>query len=506
MSKEHSHKEFEENMALIDMNHLRYEACESLCASQNTNRNQINFNPNAYANCVGGEQPSLLFNVGSSFTDGQKSMIQLTITVNISQSSPPEATTDAAYWAFGNNVAKANGGDSYNSGGSVLNLITEVNHQSKSGELLYRELYKNQTRSTSRLYQIDKSRRQYLGIMGSAQPNVKATTPLPQFPLYPVGVPVTLELPLMELSDFFGTSQLIPPMLLSGSILRLTLAKPKDAFIFYTANGTTIATTPLVPPVLSYSLKNMVAYLHQSELYDSVNSLILASANSLETNGLQFCYNTVFNTVYNPASSTFNFDIQLSAAKISSLVLKFRPKNGLSFPIANTALDAIDPVAAADLGELSNFTGTSDSNSLGFSIQIRLGNYIYPLFPIQSSTDMYQQTCNALNPISFSGGTDPDPLKTTNKLMAGTISYPEYSQPTILSDTLTQGVGTGGCLFGFSFERSSAVNIGGASSNNSRILSVEVSNMANASNFTCFASVNYLAIANVSTDNVVVNK
>ena len=90
--------------------------------------------------------------------------------------------------------------------------------------------------------------------------------------------------------------------------------------------------------------------------------------------------------------------------------------------------------------------------------------------------------------------------------MAGTISYPEYSQPTILSDTLTQGVGTGGCLFGFSFERSSAVNIGGASSNNSRILSVEVSNMANASNFTCFASVNYLAIANVSTDNVVVNK
>jgi len=508
MSKEHSHKEFEENMALIDMNHLRYEAPESLCASQNSNRNQINFNPNAYGNCIGGEQPSLLFNVGSSYTDGQKSMIQLTITVNISQTSPnPVPATDAYYWAFGNNFAKVNGGDSYNGGGSVLNLITEVNHQSKSGELLYRELYKNQTRSTSRLYQIDKSRRQYLGIMGSVQSNVKGNNPLPQFPLYPINVPVTFEIPLMELSDFFGTSQLIPPMLLSGSILRLTLAKPKDAFVFYNQAGTAVATTPLIPPVLNYSLKNMVAYLHQSELYDSVNSLILASANSLETNGLQFCYNTCFNTVFNPAGSTFNFDIQISCAKISSLVLKFRPKNGLSFPIGSSPLDAIDPVAAADLGELSNFAGTTDSNSLGFSIQIRLGNLVMPLFPIQSATDMYQQTCNALNPISFSGGTDPDPLKTTNKLMAGTVSYSDYSQPTIMAGpTLNQGVGTGGCIFAFTFERSSAVNIGGLSSNNSRILSVEVNNMGNASNFTCYASVNYLAIANVSTDNVVVNK
>jgi hypothetical protein len=509
MSKEHSHKEFEENMALIDMNFLRYEAPESLCASQNSNRNQINFNPNAYANCIGGEQPSLLFNVGSSYTDGQKSMIQLTITVN---TGAPTQGTDASYWAFGNNKAKVNGGDSYNGGGSILNTITEVNHQSKSGELLYRELYKNQTRSTSRLYQIDKSRRQYLGIMGNAQYNVKGSNPLPQFPLYPVNVPVTFEIPLMELSDFFGTSQLIPPMLLSGSILRLTLAKPKDAFVFYTSDGITIATTTAntrAGSIISYSLKNMVAYLQQSELYDSVNSLILASANSLETNGLQFCYNTCFNTVFNPAGSTFNFDIQLSAAKISSLVLKFRPKNGLSFPIVNDSLtDAIDPVAAADLGELSTFAGTTDSNSLGSSFQIRLGNQIYPLYPIQSAVDMYQQTCNALNPISFSGGTDPDPLKTTNKLMAGTISYSDYSQPTIntVDASFNQGVGTGGCIFAFSFERSSAVNIGGCSSNNSRILSVEVNNMANASNFTCFASVNYLAIANVSTDNVVVNK
>ena len=130
-----------------------------------------------------------------------------------------------------------------------------------------------------------------------------------------------------------------------------------------------------------------------------------------------------------------------------------------------------------------------------------------PLFPIQSSVDMYQQTCNTLNPISFSGGSDPDPLKTVNKLMPGCIGYCDYSQPYIGGNlALTQGVGSGACIFGFSFERSSAVNIGGLSSNNARILSVEVQNMTNANLFTCFASVKYLSIANVSTDNVVVNK
>jgi hypothetical protein len=503
MSKEHSHKEFEENMALIDMNHLRYEACESLCASANTNRNQINFNPNAYAGCVGGEQPSLLFNVGASYTDGQKSMIQLTMIVNYTGTQT--VATDAVYWGFGNNNQTVVGNAYFNSGGSVLNLISEVNHQSKSGELLYRELYKNQTRTTSRLYQIDKSRREYLGIMGNAQVNVKGGVSVPQYPVYPVNVPVTFEIPLMELSDFFGTSQLIPPMLLSGSIMRLTLAKPSSAIILYTAVGNVVATTGTLN---SLSLKNMVAYLHQSELYDSVNSLILASSNSLETQGLQFCYNTCFNTVFNPASSTFNFDIQLSAAKISSLVLKFRRKDLMTFPLSNSATSPRDPVAAADLSDLSTITNNSDSNQLGFSIQVRLGNLVMPLFPIQSAVDMYQQTCNALNPISFSGGTDPDPLKTVNKLMPGCIGFTDYSQPTItgVGNDLTQGVGTGGCLFAFSFERSSAVNIGGLSSSNARILSVEIQNMTNAANFTCIASVNYLSIANVSTDNVVVNK
>jgi hypothetical protein len=239
--------------------------------------------------------------------------------------------------------------------------------------------------------------------------------------------------------------------------------------------------------------------------------LLLASAQSAETNGLQYCYNTVFNTIVNPTAPSFSFDIQLSAAKMSYLVLKFIPKNPWLGYVQNNGIapSKYDPMAAANLIDLNGTTGdagTGDANSLGFTCQIRLGNLVMPLFPISSACDMYQQTVNCLNPISYSGCQDPDPLKTINKLMAGNISYSDYSKVGITGGQTKYGVGSGGCLFAFSFERASAVNIGGLSSNNARVLSVEVNNMTSASDFQCIASVCYLQIANVSNENVVINK
>jgi hypothetical protein len=506
--EKNSSKEYEETMGLIDMNHLRYEMVESVCATSNANRNICNFNPNSYNNVTGSEQLSVLFNVGSSYTDGQKSMLQVTMTVNV-----PAGDT-AAFWAFGNNtVRNADGSSALNSGGSLLNLISEVNHASKSGDLLYRELYKNQTQTTSRLYQIDKSRRGYLGTAGGCQEKSGKF----EFPIFPVNQPVTLELPLCELAQFFNSSQLIPPQLLSGSLLRLTIAPVSSALVFYTSAGDTLVAT--APTPLNLSFKNVLLYLHQSELYDSVNSLLLASAQSAETNGLQFCYNTVFNTIVNPTAPSFSFDIQLSCAKMSYLILKFIPKNPWKGYIegvgaeAGVAPNKWDPIAAANLIDLNGgvaSAGSGDPNSLGFTMQVRLGNLIMPLFPVSSSVDMYQQTANCLNPISYSGCQDPDPLRVINKLQAGTLSFSEYSKvaraPVLNPSRTAYGVGTGGCLFAFSFERASAVNVGGLSSNNARILSVEVNNMAQASNFQCIASVCYLQVANVSNENVVINK
>jgi len=498
--------EYDETLALLSMNGLKYQAPESITASSSRVRSQINFSPNAvFVDSVGGVQPSLLFNVGSSFINGMQSMVNVTMTVNVTQTvlDPPNPSLNVAYFAFGNNIARADGVTSVNSNGSFLSLVSDLTVQSKSGELLVRELYKNQNQ-TQKLFKIDKQRRGVLATMGGA---VEVAGGGLQFPLYPVNKPVTFSIPLSELCGLFATSELLPPQLLSGAIMRMTIAPPTTALVFYTLTGSAF---PTPPASVTLNLKNMSCYLDQYELFDKASSLILSSALSNETSGLKYSYLTQFNTIVNPTGSSFSFDIQLSAAKLQSLVLKFVPKGTWTGLVTGdgTGVNKQDPTAAATLCDLSTNAGNvGDPNSLGFSVQCRIGSLVMPLFAINSATDMYQQTYNALNPISYSGADDIDSLKVINKLSPCCVSYPEYTRTAIASGNAQKnGVGTGCNIFAFSFERSSAVNVSGVSTNNSRILSVQVDNCANAANMQLYASVTYLACANVSNENVVVNK
>ena len=289
--------------------------------------------------------------------------------------------------------------------------------------------------------------------------------------------------------------------------MRMTIAPPATALVFYDNTGLALASAPTT---VTLNLKNMSCYLDQYELFDKVSSLILSSALSNETSGLKYSYLTQFNTIVNPTGSSFSFDIQLSAAKLQSLVLKFVPKTPWTGIVTDSGVAPAkqDPTAAANLCDLSTNAGdVGDPNSLGFSLQTRIGNLVLPLFQIQSATDMYQQTYNALNPISYSGADDIDPLKVINKLSPCCVSYPEYTRTAIAAGNAQKnGVGTGATIFAFTFERSSAVNVSGLSTNNSRILSVDVQNCVEASKFQLYASVTYLAVANVSNENVVVNK
>jgi hypothetical protein len=486
------------------MNNLKYQAPESIVATSNRTRSQINFNPNAYAiDSNGGQQPSLLFNVGSAFVNGMQSMVNVTMTVSATGVGDPLVAP--TYFAFGNNVARGDGVTAVNSNGSFLNLLSDLTVQSKSGEVLVREFYKNQIQ-TQKLYKIDKQRRAVLATMGGAVEIAGAGL---QFPVYPVGKPVTFSIPLSELPGLFSSSELLPPQLLSGCIMRFTIAPPASALVFYDVTG-----RALINPGtnVTLNLKNMSCYLDQHELFDKVSSLILSSALSNETNGIHYSFLTQFNTIINPTGSTFAADIQLSAAKLVSLVLKFVPKSPWKGFVegSGVAPNKQDPTAAANLCDLSTNAGVvGDPNTLGFSLQCRLGNLIMPLFPVQSATDAYQMTYNTLNPISYSGADDCDPLKVINKLSPCCISYPEYTRTSIgVNSPYTQnnGVGTGATIFAFNFERSAAVNIGSLSTNNARILSIEVNNCTYAANMQLYASCTYLAIANVSNENIVVNK
>lgn len=500
--------EFDETQALLSMNNLVFGVPENVSAASSRVRSQINFNPNAYfVDTVGGVQPSLLMNVGSAFINGMQSMVNVTMTVNVTQGTAvqPAPQINAKYFAFGNNVARADGVTSVNSNGSFMSLVSDLTVQSKSGELLVRELYKNQNQ-TQKLFKIDKQRRAVLSTMGGA---VEVAGGGLQFPLYPIGVPCTFSIPLSELTSMFSTASLLPPQLISGSIIRMTISPPASSLVFYGQTGLVLSTQPAA---VTLNLKNMSCYLDQYELFDKVSSLILSSALSNEMSGLKYSFLTEFNTIVNPTGSSFSFDIQLSAAKIKTLCLKFVPKAPWAGVVVGggTGVNKQDPTAAACLCDLSTNNGsTGDPNSLGMTVQCRVGSLVMPLFGINSATDMYQQTANALNNISYSGCDDVDPLKVINKLSPCCVSYPEYTRTTIAGVDpydQTNGIGTGANIFAFTFERSSAVNVSGVSTNNSRILSIDIGNCVNAANMQLYASVTYLAVANVSNENVVLNK
>ena len=478
----------EDSMSLLSLNHLSYESPSSITACSQRTPSQINFQPRSYANLTGSEQASIVFNTGSAYVLGQTS----TINIKMNLTSGVALTgTNPAFFAFGNNVV-ANNETYVNSGGSVINLFSEVSHNARSGELLYRELFANQVKAGTRNYRINKERRGQLGMMGAAGVTLTGDT---KYPLYSLNQDVSFTIPLCELASFFNTAAPIPPQLLSGSTLRLSIAKLSQVITLYTVAGDAIATTNTAQ--VTVNITEMTSFLDQVEMFDSVNSLVLSASSSLENNGLQYSYNTVFNAIY-PVESSGNIDVQLSAAKISSIVLKFVPR---VLPDWNSAGNYTDPMAAASIRRLAAAT-SGDANSLsGIGFRVRLGNQIIPLYQIKTATESYLRVCDALSNISFASCEDPDSLKTLNKLSPCAIQYSDY----VRSVGALNGYGTGATIFGLTFERSNCLNISGLSSNNARVLSVEYEGLT-AGAFNMIVSVQYIAIANCSTSNVVVNK
>lgn len=479
--------EFEDSQSLLSLNHMTYEAPSSVCATSQRNSSQINFQPRSYLNLSGSEQLSLVLNAGSGFTLGPTSMLNFKIRVDNASGAGGRPTL----WAWGNNLALSNE-YFFNSGGSILNLFQEVSCSARSGELLFRELYKNQT-YTSRLYKINKERREILGMMGGA--SADKIDGSEKFPLFPVNQEISFSVPMGELSQFFNTSNPIPPQLLSGATLRFSLAKISQCITLYT-NATTLATADQA--LTTVSITQATAYLDQMDLFDSVNSLILSASNSLTSNGLQYSYNTQFNAVYQVGGSG-NIDVQLSAARISNIIVKFIPRTASDWSAPGSYTG---PMASASIRNIAAVNDNDAGGLSGIKLQFRLGNMIMPLYQIETATQSYQMVSDALNNISFASCEDPDSLKVLNKLSPCSVSFADYTRSVIGSSA---GYGTGCFLAGLSFERCSGLNISGSSTNNARVLTLEYSGLKDTG-YNALVTVNYLQICNVSTSNVIVNR
>jgi len=470
---------------LRNVNNLTYElpTCPDVCANATTN--VFNFNPNSYENTTGGDVMQVEFAEGMNYIDPQQSFIRLKLNINY-----PGGPSVANRYAFGSLFPFSErrlGRTSVNSGESVMNLISSVELVTKSGETLFKELHKNQMQ-TVREYKINKSRKNYLTMMGGV--NDTGNIDESYYPYYLTNNNCTFYIPLSEISPFFN-GQYIPYKLLSGAVLRLTLAPIFTAVLSYKEEEVLFDSLPK-DPATTATLSNMALILSEKELYPEIKDRINKQINS--PSGLQYAYYTNYNISYKfqPSSSIDNYSIpiNLSAGKIKYLAIK--------------------PIPAV-LNDQNLFTSARWSDfqksqvlkfELPFKIKIRLGNDVLSTYDVSTIPEMYEQTIKALNNISFSNCEDVDTERCINKKAPSCVGGAGYAyrDSAVLADY-------GGLIFAFDFERMQSMGVSGLSTNQERLLSIDVSDYRSDVVPEWYFNIQYLVVANIYSDGQIsVNK
>lgn len=125
-------------------------------------------------------------------------------------------------------------------------------------------------------------------------------------------------------------AKLVPPNIMSGLRIELTLASPNDAFC------TVDQTAPV--SLTSYTVQNIEAHLKTYDLADAFQRKIQEIAS---VNGLNYLYKEHFQTIVSPgANSNINFDIKKACSKALTARI-------LTRPTAYLAADGRDKMASA---------------------------------------------------------------------------------------------------------------------------------------------------------------
>jgi hypothetical protein len=209
-------------------------------------------------------------------------------------------------------------------------------------------------------------------------------------------------------------------------------------------------------------------------------------------------YYTNYNTSYEFPSSdlkdSYSVPINLSAGKIKYLCIK---------PIAK-AQNCYESASWEQFG--SSYSKYLD---LPFKIKIRLGNDVLSTYDVSTIPEMYEQTIKTLNNQSFSSCEDVDVERCINKKAPCCVSGTGYAKYTVTGDKLIDG---GGLIMAFDFERLQALGVSGLSTNQERLLSVEISDLRTDQGGdigieSFYFSIQYLVVANLFSDGqIAINK
>jgi hypothetical protein len=452
---------------VLEINNLNFTAPDVACAVRTTKRAKTFAFPSQYDNCIGNERIEFLFNTGT-YIDAAKSSLTFKLRVNT-------ASSQAAFLKYSFDYF-----NNQNSGASVLNLISEIYHESKDGSLMYKQNYVN-LMQTTREYIVSNEWKNNVGTLLGGFP---ADNPTFDYQRFKVNTDVSFNIPLSCLADFFNTSQLMHPNLLSGSKLSIILANPKLSIIGYDSSNIPIT----LPTDMTISLSNISLNLQQCELYDGIQAVIKSSL----LNGIKYPFYNVYNSKYEPSSTSFTYNIQFAASVVTYVAIKFFPKTQVS------------PVACASVSELS--PQQIDTNALGFTVRARLNGRAYPSYNITTGTQAYVNTVQALNPIAHSDTQDVDALQNINKLGSGCVPYSNYCFNTLVGSAYTSGNAKGGFLIGISLEKNRDIGLSGPNTTASKTVSIEIEGFTNYDLFDMYTQLQYLSVASIHENNVIISK
>jgi hypothetical protein len=259
-----------------------------------------------------------------------------------------------------------------------------------------------------------------------------------------VASPLTVIIPLSDFLGIYNQETLVPSMLVSGSLIRLQLAKAGVAFTNLTA-----ATNP-VTTVGSYTISNPRIVLDSLTLSPVVQKNLMEQSQA--GGGLDFCYETVYYQSGNVSSGQTNFNLQIN--KAVSRCQKLYWKNRA--------------VGTPEASEKDNL-GACKYNIA--QLDYRLGDLFFPQrvisipsggTPQKNGAEFYENTIQSINRMKTK--VDPPAVSKDIWLNSGVI----------LSSDAAANNNEGRAINCQSFEMSSALQYSGLAINNSRQLEARI--------------------------------
>ena len=258
---------------------------------------------------------------------------------------------------------------------------------------------------------------------------------------------LTVVIPLHWFLGVYKQETLVPSMLVSGSLVRLQLARPGDAFEAIGAGTSDVA---------SYQISNPRIVLDSLSLNPAIQKNLMEQSQA--GGGLDFCYETAYYQSGNPgALSNFNLQVNKAVSRCQRLYWSSRSQD--------TPSKAYESAGTA--GSVDNLGATKLNIS---QLDYRLGDLYFPqrvitvtnTDPNKNGAELYENTLQSIHRMKTS--VDPPSVSKDQFCNSG--------EP--ITGTAANNRNNGKAVHCQSFEMSSALEYSGLAINNSRTLEARI--------------------------------